>query len=127
MGSLRQVIRTGVLLGGLLAATAAVSPATAKAPPQHRYECTIGGMYADTVTIKSATTYRRFGKTGKYVAGQEKRSFGRAPYQYKGYTIKFRTGPFKGFRGNWHRTRDGVNEIALKNPLNGFESIYCDD
>ncbi len=127
MGDLRHTLRLVAVLIGLVTALVVIAPATAKAPPKHRYECTIGGIYAGTVTIKSATTYKRFGKTGKYVAGKKKRTYGRAPYQYKGYAIKFRTGPFRGFKGQWHRSNGGINEIALRNPLNGFEDTYCDD
>lgn len=108
-------------------AVLAVAPAIAKSPPGGTYECTIGGIYADTVTIKSATKYKRFGKTGTYVAGSSKKTFGNPPYTYKGYTIKFKTGPFKGFKGNWHKSGTGINEIALKNPRDGFEDTYCDD
>ena len=117
-------IGTGlVVCAALVAACVAASPALAKSPPKGKYECTIGGYYADTIKIKSAKTYKRFGKSGKYAAGGKKKSF---PQGYKGYTIKFKTGPFKGFKGNWHNaTQPGTQEIALRNPLNGFEDTYC--
>lgn len=126
MGALRHTYKGVAVLIGLFLALIVIAPATAKAPPRHKYECTIGGIYADTVTIKSATKYKRFGKTGKYVAGKKKKSFGRPPYDYKGFAIKFKTGPFKGFKGNWHKSSGGY-EIALRNPINGFEDTYCDD
>lgn len=119
-------IRSAVLVcvAALFGAIAA-APAVAKPPPKGKYSCTIGGYYADKVIIKSATRYKRFGKTGKYVAGEKKRSFG-SYRPYKGYAITFKTGPFKGFKGNWHKSAYG-NEIALKNPSDGYEDTYCDD
>ncbi len=127
MGAIRETRPLGLtLLIALLTALVMIAPAAAKAPPKQKYECLIGGIYADTVTIKNASTYKRFGKTGKYVAGKKKRTFGNPPYQYKGYSIKFKTGPFKGFKGNWHKSAAGV-EIALKNPIDGYYDTYCDD
>lgn len=114
----------------VLIALLAVAQATAKSPPKGVYECTIGGIYADTVKIVSATKYKRFGKTGKFKAGKKLKNVGNPPFTYFGYSIKFKTGPFKGFKGNWRRdTSSGavVNEIALRNPLDGFEDTYCDD
>jgi hypothetical protein len=119
-------IRLGAAVILSLAAFAVIGPAAtvAKPPPRGVYECTIGGIYADTIKITGKSTYKRFGKSGKYAAGKKKRTY---HHSYKGYAIKFRTGPFRGFKGNWHRSSDGINEIALKNPINGFEDIYCDD
>ena len=104
---------------------AAAAPALAKSPPKGTYECTIGGIYADTVKITGKTTYKRFGDKGKYKAGDKKKSFHDGAYN--GYTIKFKTGPFEGFKGNWHKGDTGINEIALKNPISGYEDTYCDD
>ena len=116
--------RSGLAVCAALAvAVVAIAPALAKSPPKHTYECTIGGYYADTVTIKSSSKYERFGKTGKYKAGSKKKQYD----GYSGYPIKFKTGPFKGFKGNWHKGDDGTNELALKNPLSGYEDTYCDD
>ncbi len=71
-------VRLGVLVCVAVLSSAAigVAPAVAKPPPKGEYSCTIGGYFAVTMTIKSATTYKRFGKTGKYLAGKKKRSFG---------------------------------------------------
>lgn len=131
-GTLRSIMTTWgrirfgavVLLGLAAFATAGPTVALAKSPPRGVYECTIGGIYADTVKITGKSTYKRFGKSGKYSAGKKKRTFHNA---YKGYAIKFKTGPFKGFKGNWHKSGTGINEIALKNPIDGFEDTYCDD
>lgn len=127
MGAFGHSSRVVAVLVGLPAALVVVAPVTAKPPPRHKYECTIGGIYAGTIKIKSATTYKRSGKTGKFVVGKKKRTFGDPPYGYKGFAIKFKTGPFKGFKGNWHRSKTGTNELALRNPINGFEDTYCDD
>ena len=110
---------------GAIVVVAAAAPAIAKSPPKGTYECTIGGIYADTVKITGKTSYKRFDKNGKYKAGDKKKSFWDGAY--KGYKIKFKTGPFKGFKGNWHKSGTGINEIALKNPISGFEDTYCDD
>ena len=115
---------TGVVLSVVALILTGPPAALAKSPPKGVYECTIGGIYADTVKISGKTTYKRFGKSGKYKAGNKKKTFYDA---YKGYTIKFKTGPFEGFKGNWHKSGTGINEIALKNPLSGFEDTYCDD
>lgn len=121
MDSKRRLSAVAATVG--LAVAGLAAGAEAKSPPTGKYECTIGGLYADTVTIKSATKYKRFGEKGKYKAGDEKKTYD----GYKGYPIKFKTGPFEGFKGNWHKGNDGTNEIALKNPISGFEDTYCVD
>lgn len=103
-----------------------VAPAIAKAPPTGKYDCTISGMSFDSVTIKSGNKYKRFGKSGKFTAGAKKIKF---PDKFVGYKITFKTGPLKGFKGRWYRAKDsagGTYEIALRNPEDDFESIYCD-
>jgi hypothetical protein len=106
-----QILLLAVAL--LLPMTAA---ATAGPPPKGLYECTIGGLYFDEVKIKADNKYERFDKIGKFAS--------------KGRKINFTSGPFKGFKGKWYMADDGggvkVPEIALKNPLDEFESIYCD-
>jgi hypothetical protein len=107
---------------------AVTSSATAKSPPTGTYECTISGMLFDKINIRSATTYKRFGKRGRYSAGSSLVTF---PDGVKGYRIRFRTGPLKGFKGRWYKAKDGTaagtHEIALENPESddNFESIYC--
>jgi hypothetical protein len=106
-----------------LLAVALIAPAAAgaKAPPKGKYDCTIDGMLFDSVTIKSKGRYKRFDTTGKFVAkGTETRSDGS-----KANKIRFKTGPLKGFRGNWAITSSNRPQIALRNPLDDFESIYC--
>jgi hypothetical protein len=51
-----------------------------------------------------------------------------ACYGVQGWSIKFKSGSLKGFKGRWYKAKDGTAEgtyeIALENPLNDFESIY---
>jgi hypothetical protein len=117
------MIRTPTVAVMLAAALAAVpSSAAAKSPPRGEYECTIGGTYFGSVWITGAKTYKRSGKSGKYTAkGTTTR-----PGNIRAYKISFTTGAFKGFKGTWHRSSGGVYEIALRNPIDNFESIYCD-
>lgn len=107
----------------ILAATALLVPAAAdaKAPPKGEYGCTIGGTYFGQLTIKGGNKYRRNGKTGTFSAkGTHLREGG-----IKAFKIRFKTGGFKGFKGDWRKTDGGDVEIALKNPIDDFESIYC--
>lgn len=117
------MIRILVVPAVLVAALAATPfTASAKSPPRGEYECTIGGTYFGSVWITGAKTYKRSGKSGKYKAkGTTTRDGG-----IRAYKISFTTGPFKGFKGDWHRSSGGVDEIALRNPIDNFESIYCD-
>ncbi len=116
-------MRKGMVIPLLLVVGLGTSaPAHAKAPPKGLYECTIGGTLFGDVTITGATTYKRFGKTGTFSAkGTRVREGG-----VRAYKISFTKGPFKGFRGDWRKTTDGKYEIALRNPRDDFESIYCD-
>ena len=98
--------------------------AAAKAPPKGTYGCTIGGSYFGTVKITSSSRYLRNGKTGRFNAGATKKTW--PDKTVPGYTINFKTGGFKGFKGRWYRSSGGVVEIALRNPVDNFESIYCD-
>jgi hypothetical protein len=104
------VMLLAVALPLSFAAVAAAGP-----PPGGLYECTISGNYFDDVKIKQDNKYERFGKTGKFAG--------------KGRNINFTSGPFKGFKGRWYMADDGggvkTPEIALKNPLDDFEDIYC--
>lgn len=106
----------------LLLALPATAPA--KSPPNGMYECVIGSTYFAELRIKSSTIYQRDGKRGTYKAGSKKVTFkdGR-----RGYRLTFKTGGLKGYKGRWYKsTTSNIYEIALKNPIDGFESIYCD-
>ena len=106
-------------------ALAVVPAAFAKSPPKAKYECTIGGILFADITITGATTYTRSGKKGTYAAGTKLLHW--KDKTVPGYTIVFKTGPLKGYKGRWYASKGGVHEIALRNPIDGFESIYCDD
>ena len=113
-----------MVVSAMSAAALAAAPATgvAKSPPRGEYECTIGGTYFGSVWITGAKTYKRSGKSGRYTAqGTTTR-----PGGVRAYKISFTTGPFKKFRGDWRKTTDGKYEIAQRNPIDDFESIYCD-
>jgi hypothetical protein len=113
-------------LAAAVTALVLLSPAAAaaKAPPKGNYGCTIGGTYFGTVKITSASKYKRNGKKGKFKAGATQKTW--PDKNVPGYTINFKTGGFKGFKGRWYRSDGGVVEIALRNPVDNFESIYCD-
>lgn len=110
----------------LLAAALMVLPASAgaKSPPKGKYDCVIGSTYFGSITIKSTKSYRRSGKSGTYWASSKRTSFSDGR---RGYRLTFKTGPFKKYKGRWYKsTTSDIYEIALKNPIDGFESIYCD-
>jgi hypothetical protein len=120
------------LFVSLLACAAALgvttATATAKAPPHGKYDCTIGGSTLfGTLTIKGGHKYTHRGTHGRYVAkgGAVKFSDG-----ITGYRMSFKRGDLKGMRGRWYKSNDGTAsgsyEIALRNPRDDFESIYCD-
>lgn len=121
-------LRMRVFIAAMCASLALpVAAAVAKAPPKGKYECTIGGsMLFGNLNIKSPSSYTRHGKTGKYSAQGGIRTF---PDGVRGWSIKFKSGSLKGFKGRWYKAKDGTPggtyEIALENPLNDFESIYC--
>ena len=88
------------------------APAAAGPPPNGLYECTLSGVgYFDDLKIKRNGKYERFGKTGKFTT--------------KGRKMTFVTGPFAGFKGEWEKTNPPGYEIELRNPIDGFEDIYC--
>jgi len=98
-----------------IALLAFVAPASAGPPPAGLYECTISGTYFDNLKIKRDGKYERFGKTGKFT-------------NPKARVLKFTTGPLKGFSGRWYVATSSSGktpEIALRNPLDDFEDIYC--
>lgn len=120
---MRKSLSSSVALAAIIAFFAA-QPAVAKSPPEGKYGCSIGGIYFGELKITSSDIYRRYGKKGKYKAGGAKIHFDDG---VTGYTIRFKTGPLKDFKGRWYRAGSGTAEIALKNPEDGFESIYCDE
>ena len=109
----------------VLAVTAV--PAAAKAPPRGKYDCTIGGSTLfGTLTIKSSGRYAHRGSKGRYIAKGGAVTF---PDGIVGYRIRFKSGTLGGMRGRWYKAKDGTPEgtyeIALRNPRDDFESIYC--
>lgn len=107
----------------VIAIVASAAPAQAKAPPRGKYDCTISGNLFGVLTIKSKGRYSHRGSSGTFRA---KGGSVRFPDGIVAWRISFKGGSLGGMKGRWHRTSDGVDEIALKNPINGFESIYCD-
>ena len=101
--------------------------AHAKAPPVGKYDCTIGsGTLFGTLTIKSTSRYTHRGSKGTYTHGSTRKRFSDG---IVGWTLRFRKGTLGGMRGRWYKAKDGTpegsHEIALRNPRDDFESIYC--
>lgn len=113
-----------VLVLAALLALLLAPPALAKSPPKGKYGCTIGGLLFGDLKITGSDTYKRYGNNGTYSAGRRKINFDDG---FAGYKIKFKTGPFEDFKGRWYKADSGTAEIALQNPEDGFESIYCDE
>ena len=102
-------------------------PASAKAPPRGKYDCTIGGSTLfGTLSIKASGRYGHRGTKGRYIAKGGAVTF---PDGIVGYRIRFKRGTLDGVRGRWYKAKDGTPkgtyEIALRNPRDDFESIYC--
>ena len=94
-----------------------VAAAAAKAPPRGKYDCTIGGSTLfGTLYITGAKSYRYDASDGKGKPGK---------YTSSGKKLSFTTGPLKKMKGRWTKTDQGP-EVALRNPRDNFESIYCD-
>jgi hypothetical protein len=87
--------------------------AQAASPPKGKYDCVIGqnSILFGTLTIKGGKRYSHRGEKGKFKA--------------KGKKLRFTSGPLAKIRGRWYKTSTGGAEIALRNPRDGFESIYC--
>ena len=103
------------------------SMAGAKAPPRGTYDCTIGGSTLfGTLKIKSKSAYTHRGSKGRYKHGAQRKTFSDG---IVGWTLRFRRGTLGGMRGRWYKASDGTpagtHEIALRNPRDDFESIYC--
>jgi hypothetical protein len=94
----------------IVAATAA--PAQAALPPNGRYDCVIGssGTLFGTLVVKGKT-YKHRGTKGT-LSGTKK-------------DLRLKGGDLGGMRGRWYKSSTGPYEIALRNPKDDFESIYC--
>lgn len=116
----RTTITLAIVCGALL-----LLPGTsaAKSPPKGKYECTIGYTLFGDLYIKSDGAYKHRGTKGTFKAGSKKITWkdGR-----KGWKISFKKGSLNGIKGRWYKTSDNMYEIALRNPEDDFESIYCD-
>jgi hypothetical protein len=112
-----------------MSALATVPLAGAQAPPSRSYDCTIGGSTLfGTLEVRGAGRYTYDGKAGTFAAGTSPVKF---PDKTSGWTLTFKGGGLSGYKGRWYFANGGpgrrhVPEIALKNPTDGFESIYCD-
>lgn len=83
-------------------------------PPVGRYDCVIGAnsILFGTLVIKSGKRYAHRGTRGTFRTPAAKR-------------LRFVKGGLGGMRGRWYRSSTGRYEIALRNPRDDFESIYC--
>jgi hypothetical protein len=115
-------LRMPIAVAALCAALALPGAAEAKAPPKGQYKCTTGGKSSGKLRIRSAGSYTRRGKKGKFAARGGKQEYDDGA---RGWDIKFRTGSFRGLKGRWYKTRNGGIQIALDDPLNKGESVYC--
>jgi hypothetical protein len=119
------------IAGAAVALVLAVAPvAGALAPPAGRYDCVIGSgsTLFGTLVILPGGKYTRNGTKGTFTTGAKPTKFkdGRV-----GYGIAFKGGSLNKISGRWYPTPPSkyssvTHEIALKNPRDGFESIYCD-
>ena len=114
------------LLAALSLLSAAPLAAEAKAPPKGKYDCVIGTILFGTLTIKDKSHYAHRGTKGTYTHGSTKKTFHDG---IVGWTLRFKGGDLGGMRGRWYKgndgTPEGTYEIALRNPRDDFESIYC--
>lgn len=106
-------MRKLLLVMPLLVALAAPA-AQAAGPPLGRYDCVIGSnsILFGTLVIKSGKRYAHRGTKGTFTTPTAKR-------------LRFQKGDLGGMRGRWYKGSDGTHEIALRNPADDFESIYC--
>jgi hypothetical protein len=110
-------------------ALAAAPVAGAAAPPGGKYDCVIGSssILFGTLVIQPGGKYTHRGSRGTFTTGAR-------PVKFKdkktGYTIAFKGGDLNRIVGRWYRASAGGGkmtvEIALRNPKDNFESIYCD-
>lgn len=120
--------RVAVIAGAAaLLSLVAVPAASAASPPLGSYECTIGSSnyLFGTLVVQARGRYTKDDTKGTFTTGA-------APVRFKdgitGTTIRFKGGSLNGISGRWYRSKGAgvTHEIALKNPKDGFESIYCD-
>ena len=104
--------RIALLLAGTLLLAAV--PAEAASPPKGPYDCVIGSnsILFGTLKIKAGKNYAHRGTKGTFTTNGQK--------------IRFKKGDLDGIRGRFFKTTQGIWEIALRNPGDDFESIYCD-
>lgn len=101
-----------VLVLALLAALALAPAAHAALPPNGKYECVIGSsaiLFGNLVVKGKA--YKHRGTKGT-LSGTKKK-------------LRLKGGDLGGLRGRWYKSSTGSYEIALRNPEDDFESIYC--
>ena len=104
----------------------AAGPAAAGSPPLGKYDCTIGSdnILFGTIAILTGGRYTKDGTRGTFVAGA-------ATIRFKdgvsGSTLLFKSGALNNIKGRWYRNKGSSRtyEIALRNPKDGYESIYC--
>lgn len=121
--------RSVVVLLALVSALAVVAAAGATAPPSAKYDCVIGSssILFGTLVIQPGGKYTHRGTHGTFTAGAK-------PTKYKdgkvATAIAFKGGDLNKISGRWYKASAGGGkmtvEIALKNPKDDFESIYCD-
>ena len=100
-----------------VSALAFVPAALGSSPPKGKYSCTIGGSTLfGTLYITGSKAYRYDASDGRGKPGK---------FTSSGKKLTFRTGPLKKMKGRWIKTQQGP-EVALRNPRDNFESIYCD-
>jgi hypothetical protein len=106
---MRRLLALSVVL-----AVAVAAPAQAAGPPVGKYECVIGSssILFGTLAIKSGKRYAHRGTKGTFTVPSAKK-------------LRFKGGDLGGMRGRWTKTSSGTFEIALRNPRDDFESIYC--
>jgi hypothetical protein len=114
---MRTPVRLTVAALAVAALVAVPVAALASSPPKGKYSCTIGGSTLfGTLYVTGSKAYRYDASDGRGKPGK---------YTSSGTKLTFKTGPLKGMKGRWVKTKQGP-EVALRNPRDNFESIYCD-
>ncbi|MEW6582027.1 MAG: hypothetical protein AB1416_04625 [Actinomycetota bacterium] len=114
-----------------VAALTAAPAASAKAPPAGKYDCTISGSTLfGRLVIVDGRRYTHRGTRGTYRTSAKRISRKNALGQVERFwRISFQGGSLRGVSGRWYPTPTSTSvthEIALKDPTDGFERIYCD-
>jgi hypothetical protein len=123
-------MRTRLLSFSLICALALVpaAPSVAKPPPRGKYDCVIGSnsILFGTLTIKKGGKYSHRGTKGTFTHGKKQQQDSTG---LRFWRLAFKGGDLGGMKGRWYRASDGTpeggHEIALRNPRDDFESIYC--